>query len=711
LRDIQARLPLSVNSIEEPVMTATPMINAGAAAVPSSRDGFVSAFSLDPQAGGTANGKPIFTLEEVVANANRTGFSWNLNNAGALDDGVLTFSFFNSQDDFAGTGYINEAEDTAFDEYFNFEAFTPEQRDAARESLGLWDDLVNISFVETENVQAGDIRFGNTDTGGAQAYAYLPFGDIFNDPVGSGGFSNLGDLGGDVWVDKNVPSNFFPLAPSYYSILTLVHEIGHSLGLSHPGDYNALDDNDGDGEPDPITYANDAFFAQDSGQYSVMSYFDAFETGAQHIDWSLMNFAYASTPLVHDIAAIQAIYGADPTTRTGNTIYGFNSTADRDVYDFNINTRPILAIYDAGGTDTLDFSGWNTPSVIDLNPGSFSSGGGVEAFLTLAQINANRAAAGLPLRTQAIYDLYLELFAGPQGLTNGLYKDNISIAYGTIIENATGGGGNDMIIANQVANILNGGSGRDTVSYETATSGVIVSIGNRYTGSGGALGDRLISIENLKGSAFDDKLIGDGGNNVIDGGSGGRDVLDGGRGIDTVSFAGTASGVVINLDSTRGGGGATGDVIRGFENIIGTAFDDDLRGNQGDNVIDGGAGNDRISGGPGNDILNAGTGADVLTGGRGQDAFVFSDDDAAADRIIDFNHLDDTIDLSGIDANINTDANDAFSFIGNTAFSGIAGELRYNAGLVQADVDGDGIADLLIQLTARVVVDVSDFVL
>ena len=87
--------------------------------------------------------------------------------------------------------------------------------------------------------------------------------------------------------------------------------------------------------PDPISYENDAFFAQDSLQYSIMSYWDAYETGAQHIDWSLLNFAYAATPLVHDIAAIQAIYGADPNTRTGDTVYGFNSTADRSAFDFD----------------------------------------------------------------------------------------------------------------------------------------------------------------------------------------------------------------------------------------------------------------------------------------------------------------------------------------------------------------------------------------
>ncbi|MGJ3628303.1 hypothetical protein AB5I41_17525 [Sphingomonas sp. MMS24-JH45] len=69
-----------------------------------------------------------------------------------------------------------------------------------------------------------------------------------------------------------------------------------------------------------------------------MSDFDAYETGAQHIDWSLLNFGYAATPLIHDIATIQKLYGVDTTTRTGNTVYGFNSTANRSEYDFTQNT-------------------------------------------------------------------------------------------------------------------------------------------------------------------------------------------------------------------------------------------------------------------------------------------------------------------------------------------------------------------------------------
>lgn len=674
------------------------------------RGEFVLSASIDPDAGGTYNNKPIWTADEAGAYLHRAGYDWYTDNGGVLDDGVLTFAFFNTQEDFFETGYINDSFTVAFSEFFDFQAMTPEQREVARLSIGLWDDLVSISFVETTDVGAADIRYGNTDTGSAsQAYAYQPFGTIYDDPAG--GWSNIHDLGGDVWVNKTLASNFSPLDSSYYASFTLLHETGHALGLSHPGNYNASDDDDGDGVPDPITYAADAEYAQDSQQYTIMSYFDAYETGAQYIDWTLMNFAYSSTPMVHDIVAIQAIYGADTTTRLGDTVYGFGSTADRDVYDFDINTRPILTIYDAGGNDTINFSGWDTDSIINLNEGMYSSGGGTEEFLSLEEINANRAALGFAARTQATYDLYNELWRDPQGLTNGLFHDNIAIAYGVTVENAVGGGGDDLIVANNVANRIEGGAGSDTVSYETALSGVNVYLSNPNTNFGGAAGDKLYSIENVQGSAYNDMIIGDNGDNVIDGGTGGRDILIGGGGNDTVSYAHATSGVGLSLSHNQTSMGAAGDTISNFENAVGSEFNDAIGGGNGSNNLSGLGGDDILDGGNGKDVLNGGLGADRLTGGNGKDMFVFDSIDTARDIITDFKANADQIDLSGIDAVDGTFDDDAFSFIGSSAFSNVAGELRYAAGILEGDVDGDGIADFSVQLLGNVNLSVGDLIL
>lgn len=663
--------------------------------------------SADPDAGGTARGLPIFTPEEAAEQLTRRGQNWYLNNYGALDDGVLNFGFWGSYDELASSYYVNTDGSIAFNEAYygaDFSIFSEAQKGLAREAIGLWNDLINITFAET-STDVGDLNYGNTSTGGAQAYAYLPFGDIYDSYYEQFGFENTGRLGGDVWIDGFVASNFFPTDASYYAFTTMIHETGHALGLSHPGDYNATDGV-------PLSYEL-ADYYQDSLQYSIMSYWDAYETGAQYIDFTLLNFAYPATPQVHDIAAVQLIYGADMTTRTSDTVYGFNSTADRSVFDFTVNTRPVVSIWDAGGDDTLDFSGWSTPSIIDLNEGAFSSGGGTIEFLTLDEVNANREALGFAARTQETYDFYMDLVKD-QGLTNGLFKDNISIAYGAVIENAVGGAGNDLLIANNVANRLDGGLGNDVVSYQTATSGVTVSLGAPSGGtSGGAAGDVLLSIEGVTGSAFNDILIGDGGNNVIDGGKGGADTLIGGAGIDTLSYASAIGGVTVNMSTGKAAGAAAGDAYSSFENLTGSDFADTLVGDNKDNIIVGGAGDDFIGGGTGKDILIGGKGVDRLDGGKGADIFRFTDDDVDGSRdiLVDFTNNLDIIDLSGIDANLNTFEDDAFIRIGKAQFSGNAGELRLVSSTLYGDVDGDGLADFSILLASTSHVFTTDIIL
>jgi serralysin len=298
---------------------------------------------------------------------------------------------------------------------------------------------------------------------------------------------------------------------------TIVHELGHSLGLSHPGDYNYSDDNNGDGVPDPITYEGDAFYAQDTNQFSIMSYFGPQKTGAQPVEVALGLVNYAQTPLLHDIYVIQQMYGADPTTRVGDTVYGFNSTAGDAVYDFSQNQSPYLSIYDAGGNDTLDLSGAGSSVFLDLRAGGFSS---AAVRPTLAQANAETATfnaatdaeqGDFALWTQSSLNSWLNTLgniganrvAADTGVSGvaALSHRNISIAYGTTIENAIGGSARDYLVGNEVGNKLIGNGGDDVLNGLAGNDTLTGGAGNdefRFTALGGkdvitdyAAGDRL----------------------------------------------------------------------------------------------------------------------------------------------------------------------------------------------------------------------------
>lgn len=394
---------------------------------------------LSPSETGTAyNGKDIATVAEAAANLNRTGAIWNVG-----PNGQITYTFLNK--DPSGLYNSPKYKDLVGDYTEGFTPFSAAQRDAARDSLQLWDDLIAPSFVEKNGRGAADISFMNTNTGPGQAAAFTPFY--------AGGHGKEQKIQGDVYVNQDQADNF-DLAYGGYGQTTLAHEIGHAIGLSHIGDYNASDDANGDGVADPITYAGDAYIFQDSYQYSIMSYFSHANTGAKgYVNWGTGGyFQTPQTAMVHDIAAVQAMYGADLTTRTGDTTYGFNSNADRDVFDFTHNVNPFLTIYDAGGNDTLDLSGWTHPSTLDLRDGAFSSGFGEEA--NAPQLNALYGVNFTQAQWTAIYE-------GRTG-NPGFLSENIGIAYGTIIENGKTGRGNDTLVGNAVGNRLDGGAGSDT---------------------------------------------------------------------------------------------------------------------------------------------------------------------------------------------------------------------------------------------------------
>lgn len=152
-------------------------------------------------------------------------------------------------------------------------------------------------------------------------------------------------------------------------------------------------------------------------------------------------------------------------------------------------------------------------------------------------------------------------------------------------------------------------------------------------------------------------------------------------------------------------GSQRGETLRGGDDddrIYGNKGNDRLFGGDEDDRLYGGSGDDRLSGGDGSDRLTGGVGKDILTGGSGRDSFVFTDiadsaANAARDVIRDFGK-GDRIDLSGIDSNVLVSGNQTFRFIGDDTFSGRAGQLRVDNGLVVADVDGDGRAEFSIDV-------------
>ncbi len=614
----------------------------------------------------------------------------------------------------------------------SFTRFSADQITAAEEALNLWSDVANISFNRvggTGYSNNATILFANYDEGeksdGRSAYAVPPHPD--------GTAAN--DRTGDVWVDLSDADNA-NVSLGSRGFTRLIHEIGHTLGLHHPGDYNAS-------AGVSITYDGNAEYIEDSRQYTVMSYFQAAETGADHVSGATV---YGATPLLHDIAAIQRLYGANMSTRTGNDTYGFNSNTNRASFSIdNANEKVVFAVWDVGGTDTFDFSGYSQDQTIRLGAGQFSD--------------------------------------------VGRLTKNIAIAKGVTIENARGGSGNDDITGNAAANKLTGNDGNDDLRGAEGND----------TLDGGDGDDTLVGwtgADQMTGGHGKDNLFGGEGNDTLDGGND-DDGLDGGAGSDTMS-GGAGNDILVggaNNDTLRGdagddrhNGGTGADYMVGgvgndtyYVDHVGDNVSDSVTtftpvpgallglptfnnagtdtiyadlasytlpslieelkasranpfagtGNALDNWLQGHFAADTLKGLAGKDTLVGLRGRDVLTGGSEADVFMYisqADSGTTAstrDRIADFQTGGDRIDLSSIDARSGSKqslfftGNNAFSFIDTDAFSGVAGQLHYlhttvvrtAVTIVEGDINGDRLADFQIELTGRKTLEAGDFIL
>ncbi len=526
-----------------------------------------------------------------------------------------------------------------------FTPLTATQMDAVRAALQAWSEVSGITFVEvnpggyTDNAT---ILFANyTDDDGAGAFAFYP------------GSTASTASAGDIWLNTNSIPTGSVISPGSYAYSAIMHEIGHAIGLSHPGSYNA-------GPGQTITYATHAQFTEDSDQYSLMSYFDEANTGAQF-------FGHPETPMMFDVYAVQQIYGANLTTRAGNTTYGYNSNAG-GIYDFGTNPIAAFTIWDGGGIDTIDASGSSVDATIDLNEGRFSSINNAISNIAIALgVTIENAIGG----------------TGNDTLT-GNGADN-RLEGRTGVNTLNGGAGNDTLVGGLGIDALNGGAGTDDiVLYETSSAGVNVDLQALTVSGGDAASDTISGIESVSGSNQNDQLFGDGnanrlfgnggadfiqgrggadniqggdGDDWLDGGTGG-DTINGGNGsLDIAAYGASAAAVILDLQAnTFSGGDAAGDVLSNIEGLSGSGFADQLFGDAnanrlfgqgGNDFIQGRGGNDAIDGGDGDDWLDGGTGADQIFGGNGTDvvaygaslaavnadlaAFTFTGGDAAGD--------------------------------------------------------------------------------
>jgi Ca2+-binding RTX toxin-like protein len=666
----------------------------------SSRLSFFSAedgdYFLDVQSWAPWTGGYSITLQEIdLSNLNPLdAINWSSADNIDVGPGGVVKVYFAAEGETFG-----ELADNGVDPLpsFGWNAFEKAQ---VFDALQEYTKILGFTYEETTDSSQAEFRLITTTSEQYGAYFY-PQDPAFGTQEGIGAFNV--DSGGWNFDQQQA------LVQGGYAFAVLLHELGHAHGLAHP--------HDNGGGSDILAGVTGPFgsygvYDLNQGVYTVMSYNDAWELhpdGPSPFTAAGVDNGWSGTLSAFDIALLQQRYGITTAYATGNNVYTLKDVAAQGTY--------YETIWDTGGNDEIRYDG-SRDATIDLTAATLDyspTGGGVVSYVR-------------------------EIHGG------------YTIANGVVIEKATGGGGNDVLIGNAVANtlsgnggddflmgrgagdMLNGGSGFDTVSYALAAAGVIASLGNNGNGSGNggeAAGDQFTGIEAIEGSDFNDflwsgnaanTLSGLGGDDNLAGGNGadilvggdGDDNLDGGNQNDSLD-GGDGNDVLDggnNNDTLVGGAG--NDVLDGGNNddvLDGGADNDTLTGGNNNDVLNGGAGSDVISGGNNNDRINGGAGDDVMTGGNNNDIFFFTEI-GGADRVTDFKHGQDKIDLSGIDA-VAGGADNAFSLIGSGAFTGTAGQLRaYSQSgsfFVAGDVDGDGVADFTIQ--TNILMANSDFVL
>ena len=363
----------------------------------------------------TSNSVSVTNINPLLTGTGRfvaDGEKWG----GGLGLGVtLTYSF-PTANAFHVTPY---GDYTTAGEWTKYNVLSAGEQAGVRAGLDTWAAVANITFVETadDSQTVGELRFAYTsfDNAGEAAHAYLPS----NDPSA-----------GDVWFsfDNFNPANAATISKGSDDFETIIHEMGHTLGLKHT-----------------FTAPNATPLSQDSYFWSIMSY--SAKAGSSDGTASF----YPTTPMYYDLVAIQALYGRNLSHNAGDTTYRFAG-----------GQHYFQTIDDAGGHDRIVYAG-HINSTIDLREAKFST---LSAPIVFSDNSSTRA--------------------------------SVAIGPNSVIEDATGGTGNDKITGNGADNRLDGRAGNDAL-YGGAGNDTLV---------GGAGRDAFFFNAGLSETANVDRIAG-----------------------------------------------------------------------------------------------------------------------------------------------------------------------------------------------------------